>query len=833
MLLLRVNHGGLEPEVTEDTLPYQRNFPALARSPRETRKGFGAANLESEDGTDDERGFQRMMNKQRSSFFLQRSSGGSLLRRGYSLQQRTAASETPTFIKVNHKSHNYFGIKIDTVETEILIPGYQASNDVIFFARLDHELQKVNEFYLVKEMEFQKHAEILDMQMRTLFELKIEEERKGYNKPKPPLPSWVSDSEFDLTTPITRRRIFNRQRSIQVMDAVVSQHNEVLFKTILNHNGMTNAIEDPKEQLSDIDEVEKWSSPDYILNNAADEVEDPRLWRSQPSVRSRKRHKLVDQALPELRTDEPRLETSRAAGTILEGEEGSSVQVRIQDSETMLRDAFIEFYRGLTLLKGYRQLNRQAFNKILKKYDKATDRDVKKIYLKEVETSYFNSSEKVSFLLNWVESMFADFFMEGDRDKARNCLKPRTNKSPHGITFFLGLFTGCSIALVVAYAAVLHVETANLTPEQQKSRFMIYMSSVFPVFSMTALVLLHMYLYGLNVFFWTRTRINYSFIFEFAPGTELDYRKVLLVTTGLTALFLMGIVGHLTATLYESPYTDFIPLVLLLILVLIVFFPFRYIYRSSRFFFLKTLLRLVTAPFYKVKLADFFLGDQLCSQVPVLRNIEYAMCYFIGGWFLTADGDKCTNNQNYLLGYYLISVLPYWWRLMQCLRRNVDEGGLMHLANAGKYLSAMIAVITKIFYGRQASTVRLIAYILSSTIATVYQAYWDIVIDWGLLDLKSHNRWLRDKLILEDKNYVYYISMVSNIIFRLAWVLSITRFQFGGLDPHFTDFILAALEIIRRGNWNFYRLENEHLNNVGQYRATKSVPLPFEHKYSM
>ncbi|KAL2624421.1 hypothetical protein R1flu_008666 [Riccia fluitans] len=78
------------------------------------------------------------------------------------------------------------------------------------------------------------------------------------------------------------------------------------------------------------------------------------LLGSLPSIRSPKRYKLVDQALPELRTDEPRLETCKAARTVLEGEEGSSVQVRIQDSDTMLRDAFIEFYCGLTLLMGYR-----------------------------------------------------------------------------------------------------------------------------------------------------------------------------------------------------------------------------------------------------------------------------------------------------------------------------------------------------------------------------------------------------------------------------------------------------------------------------------------------
>ncbi|KAJ6899841.1 phosphate transporter PHO1 [Populus alba x Populus x berolinensis] len=39
--------------------------------------------------------------------------------------------------------------------------------------------------------------------------------------------------------------------------------------------------------------------------------------------------------------------------------------------------------------------------------------------------------------------------------------------------------------------------------------------------------------------------------------------------------------------------------------------------------------------------------------------------------------------------------------------------------------------------------------------------------------------------------------------------------------------LVASLEIIRRGMWNFFRLENEHLNNVGKYRAFKFVPLPF------
>ncbi|KAF9614583.1 hypothetical protein IFM89_019366, partial [Coptis chinensis] len=49
------------------------------------------------------------------------------------------------------------------------------------------------------------------------------------------------------------------------------------------------------------------------------------------------------------------------------------------------------------------------------------------------------------------------------------------------------------------------------------------------------------------------------------------------------------------------------------------------------------------------------------------------------------------------------------------------------------------------------------------------------------------------------------------------------------LHPQALITIVASLEIIRRGIWNFFRLENEHLNNVGKYRAFKSVPLPFNY----
>ena len=83
----------------------------------------------------------------------------------------------------------------------------------------------------------------------------------------------------------------------------------------------------------------------------------------------------------------------------------------------------------------------------------------------------------------------------------------------------------------------------------------------------------------------------------------------------------------------------------------------------------------------------------------------------------------------------------------------------------GKYVSAMVAAGAKITYSRQLSHhenyLWLGIVLVTSVFATLYQLYWDFVKDWGLLNSKSKNLWLRDDLILKNKS-VYYISIVSS-----------------------------------------------------------------------
>jgi hypothetical protein len=168
---------------------------------------------------------------------------------------------------------------------------------------------------------------------------------------------------------------------------------------------------------------------------------------------------------------------------------------------------------------------------------------------------------------------------------------------------------------------------------------------------------------------------------------------------------------------------------------------------------------------------------------------------------------------------------------LKCLRRYLEENDTNQLANAGKYVSAMVAAAVRFKYSATPTPFWWWMVLVSSSGATLYQLYWDFVKDWGFFTPKSKNRWLRDELILKNKS-IYYVSMVLyfdrliyrtliqkmqdlstnaftmqvlNLALRLAWTESVMKIRISKNETRLLDFSLASLEIIRRGHWNFYR----------------------------
>ncbi|KAL8539736.1 hypothetical protein ACS0TY_001375 [Phlomoides rotata] len=73
------------------------------------------------------------------------------------------------------------------------------------------------------------------------------------------------------------------------------------------------------------------------------------------------------------------------------------------------------------------------------------------------------------------------------------------------------------------------------------------------------------------------------------------------------------------------------------------------------------------------------------------------------------------------------------------------------------------------------------------------------------------------------------MQLVLNVFLRLPWIQTVMNIRMFDLHRQTMVTLVASLEIIRRGIWNFFRLENEHLNNIGKYHAFKSVPLHFNY----
>ncbi|KAA3456054.1 phosphate transporter PHO1-like protein 9 [Gossypium australe] len=654
-------------------------------------------------------------------------------------------------------------------QTLFLMSGEEGGEfEILFFRRLDDEFNKVLRFYKKKVEEVMLEADELSKQMNALIALRIKVDNpvvKGTDMVN------LADKGFS-----------SNSSSLSHSHPINGGKQGWTHMDVIQETEMSN-----EEEMKEIDDRHFRPAPLDVLDHVKINVE---LETPIATLRS-----VIKSSKSDLSFSKQELRTA----------------------EEKITQAFVEFYRKLRTLKSFCFLNQLAFSKIMKKYDKITLRNASKAYLQMVDKSYLGSSDKVTKLMGRVEDTYVKHFANGNRREGLKTLRPQAKKERHRITFLYGFFSGCSIALIVAIIVSIHAR--NLLKSQGRDQYMV---NIFPLYSLFGYIVLHMLMYAGNVFFWKRYRVNFSFIFGFKQGTELGYREVLLLSSGLSLLALAGVISHLDMemdprTKSFRTLTELIPLFLLIMCISLCLCTSLQGNMSSN----------------KVTLPDFFLADQLTSQVQAFRSLEFYICYYGWGNF-EERSNTCEESEVYKVLYIVVAIIPYWIRFVQCLRRLVEEKDTAHGLNGLKYFSTIAAVAIRTIYSHQKQKTKtwLVLAAATSGIATMASTYWDIVIDWGLLNRNSTNPWLRDKLVVPHKG-VYYAAMVLNCVLRLAWmqqVLGIQTVPF--LHKTALVAVVASLEIIRRGIWNFFRLENEHLNNVGKYRAFKSVPLPFYYEYN-
>ena len=161
-------------------------------------------------------------------------------------------------------------------------------------------------------------------------------------------------------------------RNRRIEEVAVAQHAKDIRKkeerNIFDFQGKTKAKTSDDERPTSRDKLKAWMDPlERVIGNAKAKALGPRPGSNSKELQNMKESPTMrahTQAEQNRRADEGRDYIRRFH---------YSEEVHYRTAKRKLKLALQEFYRGMELLKSYALLNRTAFRKINKKYDKVVD----------------------------------------------------------------------------------------------------------------------------------------------------------------------------------------------------------------------------------------------------------------------------------------------------------------------------------------------------------------------------------------------------------------------------------------------------------------------------
>ncbi|MCO5589729.1 hypothetical protein L7F22_043697 [Adiantum nelumboides] len=656
----------------------------------------------------------------------------------------------------------------------------------LFFKALDSELERIVEFYVTRETDMAKRYEMIARQLEELADHRREYKATHQSAAE----GWTDLSHriSHLVAPISQPAQTLKRASMQI------RRNEVQSTDHVGSQDETQANTSKPDQLTtSVDEGDKRraSALSKMLNvygGTLSETEDEEL---------RKANRLAA-----LSHDPERYKAARKK----------------------LKTAVLEYYRGLEILKNYKILNRTGFAKILKKFEKTTEVHCADAYYhSKVAPSVLVASETVEKLLKGTEEIYTAYFEHGNRKRALERLRIHTGTTSeqHSSTHHFsmartGFYLGVAVCATVAgLVSAMHDDTPTKIP---------LWDQLMRVYGAEFLPTLFALLFGLNLAVWHHARVNAIFIFEWDVRHVLDFHQFFELPAFF--LLLLSIAFWIS---FINPFPDSIapttwPLVWLVVVVVIMLNPLPIGYYHARKWLIVSLLRVFHGgTLSRVEFRDFFLGDELNSINWSISMLWFIGCQYNHKW---AYPNQCDPNKTFWTAVLL--AIPAFLRFVQCFRRWHDSRytANLHLINAGKYTSSILNYFFYLNYRYHGSSRKedLIVWCIFGTIYSIYTSSWDITMDWSLLQPRARYPFLRNELVYEQYWPFYYWAMITNVILRFGW----TIYLMGGPAGSLTRiFIIAFLEMLRRWQWNFLRLENEHLGNVDMYRVSREVPLPY------
>ncbi|XP_035551740.1 phosphate transporter PHO1 homolog 3-like [Juglans regia] len=428
--------------------------------------------------------------------------------------------------------------------------------ELVYFRRLDDEFNKVEKFYSSKVEEVMTEADMLNKQMDAFIAFRIKVEN----------PQGWFDRSVEMTSPASDVAASAAALSASTPRGARGSRRNVMSMDLIEEVGSNS-----HGQSDDSSDQEKYEEETIdVVNQEVQEQRPNNIRASRPAPL---------EVLDRVKINNTRETPRSTIKSILHYPNQTELNFNTENLrkvEEQLKRAIIEFYQKLRLLKSFKQLlNTLAFSKIMKKYDKITSRDASKSYTKMVDNSFLGSSDEVTKLIERTKAAFIKYFSNSNHTKGMNILRPTAKRERHRTTFSMGFFAGCTASLILAL--ILNIRTRKLMNNKGATE---YMENMFPLYSLFGFIVLHMLMYAANIYFWRRYRVNYSFIFSFKQGTELGYQQVLLLNFGLAALALASVLLNLDMerdpkTNDYKALTKLLPLNMVLLVVIILFFPFN------------------------------------------------------------------------------------------------------------------------------------------------------------------------------------------------------------------------------------------------------------------
>jgi hypothetical protein len=486
--------------------------------------------------------------------------------------------------------------------------------------------------------------------------------------------------------------------------------------------------------------------------------------------------------------------------------------------------ALSSLYNETSWLHSYHSINSLAVEKIKKKIIKIFKYyNIQTAEILEKTNSEFiffgNSLDKLINLRVTIKKLYAQKFTKGNALKAKTELEKRLQGTSKESNYHLMcLYLGILFTSIFSYVVI-----KNINGKNRNDSF----KPFFPFFSFSYIIILSLFLLGIDMIILQHYKINYAYIFELDSANKIKPMAIFQHAFGLASLWMLLFLMMKLALkfgLFGGEYTLF-PLLMNTFLVIILFLPFHILYLSFRKGILMVLIRNIF-PLGKntVRFKDFVFGDILTSLSDPFKNLLLGYCLMLcQECYVNNSRGPCNKDT---IPCLIISVYPQFIRWTQCINKLYYTRLLWpHLGNFFKYTTGIGNTLIGYFYTKKKNHLRLYFRIFIGAASTLYNLFWDIYLDWGCGRKNEQNLFLRETLTYPK--IVYYLAIIYDIIVRTTWTWNFIHINQSLSE--WKNILTCTLEVIRRAVWVLIRVENENLSNPENYRTILAIPeLPME-----